>query len=266
VFNRLRPGDYDLRVSARRTLSGVFDVPSAAVRVTSSGLAVDAPASGARVNWTFPVNGWALNPAATAGTGVTSVVVQAYVSGTNTLVQAVTAVYGLSRADVATAYGRSQFTNCGYSATLTLSPGVYRLEITTNEAGGALETTTRTVTVVQSTPITSVDTPLNNSTVSQTFAVAGWAVDLGAPSGTGVDTIHVWALRNGDGNQAQFVGVPTLGGSRPDVGAVYGAQFTPSGYNLAATLTPGTYLLVVYTHSTVTNSFNLVTTVWITVQ
>src|SRR4029450_10336624 len=45
-----------------------------------------------------------------------------------------------------------------------------------------------------SNPLLSIDVPGMGSTVSSSFAVAGWAVDTGAPSGTGVDAVHVWAF------------------------------------------------------------------------
>jgi hypothetical protein len=55
------------------------------------------------------------------------------------------------------------------------------------------------------------------------------------------------------------------GGSRPDVGNVYGSQFTNSGHNLAASgLSSGTYDVVVYAHSTVTGTFNQALVVRIT--
>jgi hypothetical protein len=65
-----------------------------------------------------------------------------------------------------------------------------------------------------------------------------------------------------------FVGVPALGGGRPDVGATFGSsRFTPSGYNMAASgLAPGTYDLVVYSHSTVTNAFSAAQFVRVTVR
>ena len=50
------------------------------------------------------------------------------------------------------------------------------------------------------------------------------------------------------------------------MGAIHGSQFTNSGYNIYATLTPGTYQLSIYAHSTVTNTFTLLTVVWVTVQ
>ena len=185
---------------------------------------------------------------------------------TESVVQIVTATYGLDRNDIASAYGSAQFQFSGYSAVLSLSPGVYRLDVSSADAAGTRVTQRRAVTVVESHPLTSIDVPVNGSTVATTFAIGGWAIDTGAPEGTGVDAIHVWAFKNSDPNQAQFVGVPTLGVSRPDVGAVYGSRFTPSGYNLLATLSPGSYQLNVYTHSSVTNSFSLVTVIWITVQ
>jgi hypothetical protein len=86
--------------------------------------------------------------------------------------------------------------------------------------------------------------------------------------GTGVDAIHVWAYPDpGSGVPPVFVGTPTYGGPRGDVGAAFGdARFTASGYSLSVnTLASGTYDLVVYTHSTVTNTFNNYRVVRITV-
>ena len=80
--------------------------------------------------------------------------------------------------------------------------------------------------------------------------------------GTGVDAIHLWGPIRipGSGVPPVFVGTPTYGGPRGDVGAAFGdARFTASGYSHSShvnMLAPGTYNLVVYTHSTVTNAFN----------
>jgi hypothetical protein len=63
-----------------------------------------------------------------------------------------------------------------------------------------------------------------------------------------------------------FVGAGTTGGSRPDVGNVFGAQFSSAGYNVFGTLAPGTYTLVVFAHSSVTGTFNNATTVGVTVR
>ncbi len=85
------------------------------------------------------------------------------------------------------------------------------------------------------------------------------------PTGTGINTIHVWAFPT-TGGPPVFVGVPAIGGSRPDVGAYFGSRFTPSGYNILANLTPGTYDLSVYGHSAVTNTFDAWSVVRVTVR
>lgn len=107
---------------------------------------------------------------------------------------------------------------------------------------------------VASNPQMSVDTPVNGS-VAQPFAVAGWALDLGAPSGNGVDSVHVWAIpQNG---QPMFLGA-SGGLSRPDVGAAFGQQFANAGFSVTATHLPaGLCQIIVYAHSTVTGQFSL---------
>ncbi len=59
-------------------------------------------------------------------------------------------------------------------------------------------------------------------------------MDQGAPSGPGVDVIHVYAVSNAGAGPAQCVGAGVYGGGRPDVAAYLGhSQFTPSGYGLS---------------------------------
>jgi subtilisin len=106
-------------------------------------------------------------------------------------------------------------------------------------------------------PAMAVDTPFDNTTVTPSFTISGWAVDRAAASGTGVDTLHVWAFPSGS-STGQFVGVPTYGSSRGDIGSALGGQFTNSGFTLNASLTPGSYLLLVYSHSSVTGNFEQV--------
>jgi hypothetical protein len=102
----------------------------------------------------------------------------------------------------------------------------------------------------------AVDVPQSGTTVEEPFVVAGWAIDLAAADGTGVDTVHVWA-RPVTGGAPVFLGVAAYGGVRPDVGALYGAQFERSSYGLtAASLEPGTYDIVVYVRRSATGSFD----------
>lgn len=90
------------------------------------------------------------------------------------------------------------------------------------------------------------------------------AIDAGAGAGTGIDTIHIYAYPSvGD---PIWIGAPTLGYGRPDVAAAFGSQFHPSGFALTTSaLAPGTYTLVVYPHSWVTNSFSQAQSVYVTV-
>ena len=97
--------------------------------------------------------------------------------------------------------------------------------------------------------------------------VAGWAFDPNARSGSGVDTLHVWAYPNpGSGAAPRFVGAAGVGYSRPDVAAVFGPAGATSGYGLIGTLPPGIYDLVVFAHSTVTGTFNQAQVVRVTVR
>lgn len=87
------------------------------------------------------------------------------------------------------------------------------------------------------------------------FIVAGWALDLAATSGAGVDVVDVWAYP-ATGAPAIFVGYSHTGGARPDVGAVYGASFGTSGYGLVVRgLAPGSYMFAVFEHSLVLGNF-----------
>jgi hypothetical protein len=113
----------------------------------------------------------------------------------------------------------------------------------------------------------SLDTP-GSGTVPRTFFLGGWALDLAAGSGTGVDAIHVWAYPNpGSGQSAVWVGVAGYGATRTDVGAAFGSQFTPAGYNLTvSSLGPGVYDLVVWAHSAISKQFDNYRVVRLTVQ
>ena len=81
----------------------------------------------------------------------------------------------------------------------------------------------------------------------------------------GVDAIHIWAFPVA-GGAPLFVGVGAPA-ARPDVAAIVGPQFANAGFLLTgATLPAGTYDLVVYARSSVTQSFNNARLVRITVQ
>jgi hypothetical protein len=111
----------------------------------------------------------------------------------------------------------------------------------------------------------AIDTPVAGA-VASSFVVAGWAVDLAAGSGTGIDTVHVWAYP-ATGAAPIFLGVAAYGDARPDIGALFGQQFSGASYSLAVDrLPPGTYDIVVYPHSAVTGDFHGAKVVRVSVQ
>jgi hypothetical protein len=111
-----------------------------------------------------------------------------------------------------------------------------------------------------------IDTPRSQQDVAQPFLLGGWAADLDAAAGTGIDTLHVWAYPL-SGDAPVFLGTATYGGVRPDVAAIYGDQFRDSGYGLLVRgLAPGNYDLAVFAWSHVSGGFVPATTVRLTVR
>ncbi len=111
-----------------------------------------------------------------------------------------------------------------------------------------------------------IDTPRSQQDVAQPFLLGGWAADLDAAAGTGVDTLHVWAYPL-SGAAPVFLGTAPCGGVRTDVAAIHGDQFRDSGYGLLIQgLTPGNYDLAVFAWSTVSGGFVPATTVRLTVR
>ena len=148
--------------------------------------------------------------------------------------------------------GAGQFT----WSTSGVPAGVYYIYAVVSDginARGAYSTGPVRIAAAQPAVLTAVDTPRNNTSVGQPFEISGWSIDRGAISGTGVDSVHVYAFPNPGSGQAGIYLGSSYGLPRPDVGAVHGAQFSPSGYRLIANgLNPGVYLIGVYAHSTVT--------------
>jgi hypothetical protein len=118
-------------------------------------------------------------------------------------------------------------------------------------------------------PQVVIDTPAGRAVLDglvQPFLLAGWAVDLDAESGSGVNTLHVWAYPT-DGGAPLWVGATAYGGHRPDVGAIFGDRFTPSGYGMWVwSLPPGEYDLAVFAWSTVQGQFVPAKVVRVTVR
>jgi len=151
----------------------------------------------------------------------------------------------------------SRFTNSGFHFDVSgLAPDTYQITAYAHSAltGTFNQAQTATVTMPMPNVIVSLDVPGAGQTVAQSFALGGWAVDLAHPSTSDVSFLHVYALP-ANGGAAIYLGAPATGVSRTDVGGVYGAQFTPSGWDLIAALPPGTYTVVCYPWSTVVQEF-----------
>jgi hypothetical protein len=85
----------------------------------------------------------------------------------------------------------------------------------------------------------------------------GWAIDAFSPAGTGIDAIHVWGIPISNPGPAVFLGATTTFVDRPDVGAIFGARFTQSGYGIIASLpAAGAWDIYVFARSFGTGQFD----------
>jgi hypothetical protein len=156
-------------------------------------------------------------------------------------------------------YFGPQFGGCGYDlAAAGLFPGRYQVVVYAHSTVSGVFTAAIADIIVRppGDPLMAIDSP-GQTTTTTPFDVAGWAVDRDATSGTGVDTVHVWAYPL-SGDSPIFLGVAAYGGGRPDVDAALGGQgrFVNAGFGLTvSSVAVGDYDVVVYAHSTVTNSF-----------
>ena len=223
---------------------------------------IDTPSAGVAAQ-PFAITGWAVDYATQSGTGIDAVHVWAYPSdaaGTPTGAPQFLGAAGLGawRGDVATTFGNPGFATSGYGLTVRgLRPGFYHIVVyARSTVTGGWSDAHRVVLVPRGDAMS-----LDVAGVRQPFLVSGWAIDQAAASGTGVDAVHVWVYpSNASGvptGAPVFLGAAAYGGSRPDVGALYGEQFRDSGYGLSVTgLAGGFHHMVVYARSTVTGLWN----------
>jgi hypothetical protein len=263
-------GTHTIGVYAHSTVSNANTVRTFVYTVNAGAplMSLDAPANGSVCQQPCLLGGWAIDTAAASGTGVDAIHVYATPSGGAPRLLGA-ARYGDARADVGAAFG-ARFTNSGYSMAIRgLAPGTYQIAAYPHSTVTNTFPIVRTTTVTaRNTPRMAVDGPANNATVAASgFSVSGWAVDLAAASGPGVDAIHVYAFPAGS-SAARLLGAASYGISRPDVGAAFGStQFNASGYALGVTgLAPGTYDVVVYAHSVVSGAFDNLTVVRVNVR
>lgn len=234
--------------------------------VSNPAMVIDTPQSGF-VQQPVWLAGWGLDFGSATGTGVDTVHVWAWPdSGAAPIFVGAVAPGMLSRPDVGAAFG-SRFTPTGWGLVINGLPGgTYTIAAYLHSTVSGTFNHAQFVRITIADPLMSIDTPSPNSTVSKNgFMIGGWALDRGATTGTGVDTLHMWAWPTAGGSPT-WAGVAAYGGVRPDLGAILGPQFTNCGFNQIIVLPPGQYDLAVYSHSSVTNSFSTARLVRINVQ
>jgi hypothetical protein len=240
-------------------------------------MAVELPA-GARlvpVLAPFDVQGWALDLGAGAGAGVDAVQVWAFpfVNGApGAPIFLGPATTGIARSDIAAAFG-AQFANAGWALHAPgLAAGQYMLSVyARSSVTGTFNNYQSNFVTAQALtpdPVIQLDVPHAFATFGGAVLVSGWAVDGAAPTGPGIDAVHVWAypiVGNSLGTPI-FLGAATQGLTRSDVAAIFGVSFGASGFSLQATgLAPGAYRIVADARSTVSGTFTASTPVDVTV-
>jgi hypothetical protein len=98
-----------------------------------------------------------------------------------------------------------------------------------------------------------IESPAEGATVDARQSVVGWAADLGATSGTGIDAVVASLDGALDSPDNRLVGVAEYGAPRPEIAQTLGEdRFTNSGYTLAwdtSTAPAGSHALFLQAHS-----------------
>jgi DNA-binding beta-propeller fold protein YncE len=262
----LPSGVYTIAAYAHSGRTGVFNnVATVTVTIDATPrVALDLPGDGTVVTLPFAVGGWAFDPGSVSGSGIDAIHVWAFPASGGEPVFSGVATQGGARPDVAAIFGPAAAAS-GFNLLVTrLPPGTYLLAAyaRSTSTGTFTPSATRAIEVRKARQI-RIDSAARGSGTGS-FQVSGWAIDVDAPAGTGVDGVHVWAFP-ASGGSPLFIGAASLGGTRSDVAAVFGPQFAASGYTATGTLGVGTFTIVAYKHSSVTGTFDEIDAVTCTV-
>jgi DUF2075 family protein len=246
---------------------------------------VDLPSPNQQLSGDFELAGWAVEQSAMDSTGITAIhVYDGPANGEQNMLGV--AQYGIARPDVASNFGKANFTNCGFKLIVNsskLTNGKHTLYVyaynqnlgwkyvtvainysgSSNTSNNNQSTTSSSTTNTSTNTNTSyassgkpealinVDLPSPNQQLSGDFELAGWAVEQSAMDSTGITAIHVYdGPANGEQN---MLGVAQYGIARPDVASNFGkANFTNCGFKLivnSSKLTNGKHTLYVYAYN-----------------
>ena len=205
----------------------------------------------------FTVSGWAVDPSASEGPGIDLVML---IEGPEYPGRFVTeGTYGLDRRDIAAALGAS-FSESGFAISVAaLRPGAHELSVYLRVAGERTWSRLASFRVDIDSPnlVGHVD-PLPADTLGLPVSVTGWALDASARTGTGVDSVAIYA---GEIELGRWVADAEYGLVRRDVEQHFGVRFAAAGYavNLGA-LPAGRQELSIYAHTPADDGWALVAT------
>ena len=249
----LQAGSSDVPRSAIITVAG----QTARVDQLISRVTIDTPANGAELTLPINLTGWAIEQDAQVPQRSDSGVEIAHIykqpaGGAAEFLQAIGT--GGIRPDIAAAFGE-RYRYSGFSKRIGRLPAgphtlfVYALSRSDGQFIGSAVSVT-----VRRDPQVFIDGPSQGATVTQPFKLFGWAADMTAASGTGVDMVRVSARRP-DGTIVP-IGNATLGIVRGDVGFYFDQQPLAAGYELNVSGLPaGPYTLVAEARYTATGLF-----------
>jgi len=141
--------------------------------------------------------------------------------------------------------------------------GSYNLAFVTMGADGVPQVVQVRAVVGPSVRVLLDGTPTD---VQQPYQLTGWALDLLAIEGVGVEAVQLWATPTGGGTPI-FVGVASTGTLRPDVATRYGSQFAAAGFRVVLDGLPsGTYDLGIIVPLTATGSIGWTSLTRVTVD
>jgi hypothetical protein len=147
-------------------------------------MVIDAPMPSQTVVQPFSFSGWALDlgPSPVPGPGVDAVHVWAYPDAGGAPIFVGAASYGVSRPDVAAAFG-DRYAHAGYQLNVSgLAPGSYHLVAFAHRTQSGTFDVARSVgiSVPQPQPWIVIDAPGADATVGPSFTISGWAIDTAA--------------------------------------------------------------------------------------
>jgi hypothetical protein len=216
---------------------------------------INAPATNTTLQGITAIRGWAIDRAASSGTGVNKVQIYLDGSSNNGGKLIATATYGIERNDVARIYG-ARYRNSGYQYvwnTGTVANGKHTLYVYVYSTVSGWSFSTREINVQNPNVRMDINAPAAGATIQGTTTIRGWAIHQAATWGTGIDKVHIY-LDGPAGGDGTIIAWATYGIERDDVARVYGERYRNSGYQYVwdtSTVPNGQHTLSIYVHSTI---------------